>query len=821
MGTQAETVSREPMAGATARRARHGLPRRWARRLVTVVAVLVGAALGVIYARKVSTESTWLTLGVGGIGGAFLGYLAVAIPRLALHFLLREWYRTIANHWRALLRQRAERARRLLQQQDPDTQTLIDLGVAHYLRGAYADAAKCLTSARREDEPSTGLLNALAAAEAAETRWEEAAGALGEALLQQPDDALSLDNLATLLATMPAHAELPSSLEDVLQAAGARALNNMAVRHMQLGDPAAARISLQMALARQPLYPHAQANLGVLSFRDGDTQTAVINLAAAAQFASSDADILASLGAVLAVRENYSAADRTLKRAIRLDARQAAAIVNEGCICVRQGRYEEAIQLFHDVPHDDPLLGLAWHNAAVACEATKDYRLAREYEEKAASLRPDDGDILSNLGAIEWRLGNYDEADAHFQRASEVAPGNVAAAANAARAATAVGRYDEGLAIIRRLQEGRHYDIELVFDLGVTQLMVSLGRRKQNMNRTEQDLFDSALRASIAAFEKNLTDKGGIAAESRFNLGLAYYLKGEPEIAAQHFEQAMKLLGEDSQTHFCAGTAFAEAADRLQQDRAVTPDELVPEVRQLFRRARAHLEKAAADVNATADVFANLGMVCYELGDVDDATKALRRLVQMENSVAANNSLALAFAKQGQEFAHQFHIKRTAGQSGADTMGKARQLISTAIHYFSQALKVEPKNPVLHRNIGLAYMLRNNPEDMEKALNHWQLMRQAGDEWAERQFASMMQVMQTQQSAKAEFHDAGRALRQIPAFKYIRRLPPVMGRPLFVVEPVMDHGQWELKATHPDLRVALRARSKLLRINERLQRLVV
>jgi len=193
----------------------------------------------------------------------------------------------------------------------------------------------------------------------------------------------------------------------------------------------------------------------------------------------------------------------------------------------------------------------------------------------------------------------------------------------------------------------------------------------------------------------------------------------------------------------------------------------------------------------------------------------------MENSVAANNSLALAFAKQGQEFAHQFHIKRTAGQSGADTMGKARQLISTAIHYFSQALKVEPKNPVLHRNIGLAYMLRNNPEDMEKALNHWQLMRQAGDEWAERQFASMMQVMQTQQSAKAEFHDAGRALRQIPAFKYIRRLPPVMGRPLFVVEPVMDHGQWELKATHPDLRVALRARSKLLRINERLQRLVV
>ena len=154
-------------------------------------------------------------------------------------------------------------------------------------------------------------------------------------------------------------------------------------------------------------------------------------------------------------------------------------------------------------------------------------------------------------------------------------------------------------------------------------------------------------------------------------------------------------------------------------------------------------------------------------------------------------------------------------------MQKAQQMLSTAIHYFTQALHIDPQSPVLHSNIGLAHMLRNRADDMDAALSHWQLMRAAGDEWVERQFARMMQVMHTEQKAKATFRDVGAALRPVRIAQYIQKLPPVMGGPVYVVEPVMDRGQWELAATHPDLQVALRARQKLLRLNQRLQRLAV
>jgi tetratricopeptide (TPR) repeat protein len=806
------------------REAQTMLPRRWGRILTSVTGVLLGALLGLFYARALSLENARLTLAIGAVGGAALGYLAIAIPRFAFHFLLREWYRTIANHWRALLRQRAEAARRDLSAPHAqlDEDALADLGVAYYLRGDSEQAAATLTEAHSQGGHTLPLLNALAAVEADLGRWEQAANALANALRHEPHFQDSLDNLATLISAMPAEAELPEVLHEMLQTAGARALNNMAVRQMRLARKDPAKEYLQMALAAQPLYPHAEANIGVMAFNEGDTQTAAINLAAAAQLAPGNADILSNLGAALAARDNQAAAERVLRQATRIDARQAAAIINYGCLRIRQQRHDDAVDLFNSVPTGHPLQSIAWHNAAVASEADGEYGMAYEYEQKAEAAQPENPDVLTSLGTIEWRLANFEQADEYFQRALQTAPDSVPVVVNAARSATAVGRLDEAITMLEGLQDGTHYDIELVFDLGVTQLMVSLSRRKRDMNRTEQALFDAALRASITAFEQNLTEKGGKVGESRFNIGLAYYLRGEPETAAEHFEYAVKLLQDDENAlHFCAGTALAEAAENMQKDRSSQTEELIPEVRQLLRRASAHLQKAAEADGATADTLCNLGMVLYKLGQNDEALKTFRRFAQMENSVASNNTMGLAYARRGQRIEREARMKRATNNGSSQESVNARKLFTTAIHYFGKAVQMEPNNTVLHRNLGLAYMLRNQGDDMESALRHWGLMRAAGDEYAERQFASMMQVMQTDRDAKAEFHDIGRALRQIDVFNNIRKLPPVMGRPLFVTEPVMDTDNWQLQATHPDLQVALRARQKLSAIEARLRRLAV
>jgi hypothetical protein len=154
-------------------------------------------------------------------------------------------------------------------------------------------------------------------------------------------------------------------------------------------------------------------------------------------------------------------------------------------------------------------------------------------------------------------------------------------------------------------------------------------------------------------------------------------------------------------------------------------------------------------------------------------------------------------------------------------LNTARRLISSAVHYFTQALQFDPLNPVLHSNMGLAYMLRNGPGDLENALHHWHRMRAAGDEWAEQQFARLMQVMENQQTARAQFHDVGQALRTLDVPAYVRLQPPAVGAPVYIVEPVMESGLWELEATHRDLQIALRARRRLELLQQRLQRLLI
>ncbi|NLJ36787.1 MAG: hypothetical protein GX358_11240 [candidate division WS1 bacterium] len=798
------------------------LPRRWARRLSSAIGVVVGACAGVLYARAMSTQGGWAILAIGGLGGAALGFLAVAIPRVALHYLLREWYRTVAGHWRAVVRQRAERARRQLQREDSSPTSILDLGIASHLLGRNQEAAEHLRQTSSDDLPSAR--NALAVAEAAEGHWVQAVHALAEALEMQSDYSLALHNLIPMLAQVPRDVELPAALASAVERADSGARNNIAVALMLQDNLTDAREQLQLALAQQALHPAVHANLAVLAFWEGDVETAVTNLAAAAQFAPTDAAILSNLGGVLSIAGDYRAAETVLTRAQRLDARQLGAIINHSCLLLQTGSIELAMEKLAHIPSDHRLAAIAAYDAAVASASAREWEKAREYAGQALADKPDDPRVLSTIGAIHWHLRDYEQADTCLLKAVELAPRNLQVVLNAVRTALSAGREAAALELIEDMPDDALGPDGGGFDLGVGWLLVALGRRKPEMNRTEMDLYRAAVKQAMTAFEETVSAKQGPVAPAHFNLGLANCLLEEYEAAGEHFEASAKLEQDEEQdesvAHFCAGTAFATAGFRIQTERSVA-DELVPEARQLLRRARQHLLQAGEYHSATADVFSNLGTVCYQLGQMEEAMKALRRLVQLESSAAANNSIALAFARQGQDLTHQAHVRRTTGQSTSEVLNDARRLISSAVHYFAQALQFDPLNPVLHSNMGLAYMLRNGPGDLENALHHWHQMRAAGDAWAERQFARMMQVMENQQTARAQFHDIGRGLRPIEVEAHVRRMPPVAGAPIYVVEPVMEDGLWELETAHRDLRIALRARHRLDLLEKRMQRLSI
>jgi len=366
------------------------------------------------------------------------------------------------------------------------------------------------------------------------------------------------------------------------------------------------------------------------------------------------------------------------------------------------------------------------------------------------------------------------------------------------------------LEILRDLREEGEGDFQLTFDVGVAHLMSAVGYDKENATRTEQLLFASALDMSIEAFEACTDSRSDIVGEAHFNLGLAYYLRDDYELATNHFLQAAKLLPQDSQTNFCIGTVLALTAQKAQEEHGGQPGELTSRAAGLFKKARTQLQKAAEAEWPTADVFCNIGLICYRLGDHNQATAAFRRFLQMEPGAEANNNVALVYAWQG----HQAYRRVEESHWLPDVRKKslkdeAQSMLSRAIHYFYEALRTEALNPVLHLNVGLAYMLRNQRHDVERAMDHWQHMREAGGAWAAAQFRSMMEVVDSKETARVQFMDSDLEMHPIDVTGAIIGLPPLLGEMGYVVLPTMDAGQWQLEAVDSRVQVALEMQEQL------------
>jgi len=823
---QLRVSSRAPAVAERAARRTSGtaqrvqLPRRYGRLIVTLICLLLGAAAAGIYARIMVGRATLLVMSLAATGGAVLGYLAFTVPRVLLHFFRKQWYRVLARHWDELWRQTTTRALRDLEDREGEPDILVDLGIAYYLRGDCEQAVSYLTQARQKSDATSKILNALAAAEAGQGHWEEAVDALVTAARLGDDDSQTLSNLAVLLAEMPQGSQFEKVLHDALPAEGASALNNLAVREIQCGNLAAATQHLREVTRQKPWYAHGLANIGVVAFRTGDFQSAALNLAAAVQLGGNHPDFLANLGGVLTSVDDLSGAGRVLRLARRLDPAHGPATINAGCLYLALGRYEDALDEFRSVHDADGLRAIARHDAALASAGIGEYRQAEEYELQAREARPEDPEIETSLGAIYWYLGRHREARQQFENVLTLDPESLRAAVNLARGEIAAGQPGEAVKILRDLGQRYADDMQVLFDTGVAHLVSAVGHKKEDMTRTDQLLFASALALCIDAFEKNANHKQGIVAESQFNLALAYYLREDLELAAEQFQRALKLLPGDADNLLCVGTALAEYAQRVQKQLATRGDELVSRAAQLLRKARSYLKKAAEDPRARPDVLCNLGLVCHQLGDTQEAIKVLRRFIQVEPTAEANNNLALVYAKQGHEVNQSVVLAHWLPEPQRRLLvSRARSLLSTALHYFFRALRAESANPVLHCNIGLAYMLRNRGADVQHALDHWQLMRRTGGEWGEQQYQRLMQVTESQETAKVRFLDAQMVLRSIDVVEMAYCLSPLMGEILHAIEPVMDRGQWELHATHPQLKIALRIRRKLSALQERLRRL--
>lgn len=796
------------------------LPRRSTRLLFRILALIAGIAAGLYYARWVLTDiGPWWTVALASTG-AILGYVVVLMPGAFVHYGRKLSVRlALGVHGRRLrraisaIRRRAEQA---LEEREDDVEAWEALGVTSLLSGETQRAAMAFERACQHGENGGGQVNLSVAL--AETQDVSAAADL---LLRSSQDAAMADaarhNIGVLMSHRPSPGIVERIIEDLDRLRVPAVLSSLGAWEIQHGDLEMAEHYFKAAIEEDPGAVAARANLALVSYHRGDLAGAVEQLHEASTLDPTDPTILNSLGALICAGGRPMVAARILSRAAMLAPGSTAVEFNRGAARLAMGQFRDALDSF-----TEPRVRAAWpvdaaHNSALALIGLDRIEAAREELERGLEHDPDDPDLLNNLGCLEWLEGEEEDALEYFARV-DVGTEHRAIALNLAAFKISQGRTDEALKHLDEMKKGGQ-EPAIAFLKGVALLMNALREYRPNMSRRQRRRFFEAMHLCVRPFNA-VADSENTSAEAQANLALYRYLRLEFNEAVELFRRSAEEFPRDGFLQFCIGTALAERAAQVQQEHSPNDSELVGRAREDLRRARRHLEKAAALGEIHADVFCNLGMCAYDLGDIEGALNAFKRMSTLEDSADAANNLAIVHAREGQQLQRRARAASLVSQQREQKMlEQAKTHISTALHYFQNALKHTPRDPVLHGNTGLAYMLRNRGSDVEAALRHWQRMLALGGKQMGRRYEELAALAHSGEGERAEFDEALMEFRSLDPRRCLMTLPPRLSGPRYALQPIVEEDEWRLISDDPQVREVLRRRERLAALRKRLARL--
>jgi len=212
--------------------------------------------------------------------------------------------------------------------------------------------------------------------------------------------------------------------------------------------------------------------------------------------------------------------------------------------------YERATQL-------DPSYALAWvglsrgrnwqaNTGAIPVE--EGHRLAREAVERALALNPNLAEAHAQMGRIKRQVDfDWAGADASFQRAVALDPGNAEVVRTAATSAAMLGRFDEALQLKRRAVDLDPLNAE------------------SWESRAETEFFMGQLDEAVADFKKALDLNPDVVA-AHMVLSQIYVMQGRPQDALPEIE----LVRYDPVRAFLYAIAYYALGRKKESDAALS-----------------------------------------------------------------------------------------------------------------------------------------------------------------------------------------------------------------------------------------------------------
>jgi Flp pilus assembly protein TadD len=284
----------------------------------------------------------------------------------------------------------------------------------------------------------------------------ESASALSERIARAKPHDLEAQRiyLRTLVITGNNDLAIPLGRKLLAQAPQDEDLLNLnGLLESKAGDDANARIHLEAAVKANPFDFNARVNLGVLLAREKDAPGAKEHLEKAVELGADEPQVHFELAKALRSLGQTAEADRQLdiyKAKLKAESDESAAVLKatQAAEAEKAGDKEKAARLYREASSLEPSdAELAYRLAQVLAELG-DTAAERAALEQAIGANPGLVQAQYDLGYLDFKAGDYSQAEQHFRRTVEAVPENARAWISLAATLGAESRIEEAKAAV-------------------------------------------------------------------------------------------------------------------------------------------------------------------------------------------------------------------------------------------------------------------------------------------------------------------------------------------------------------------------------------
>jgi len=247
--------------------------------------------------------------------------------------------------------------------------------------------------------------------------------------------------------------------------------------------------------------------------------------------------------------------------------------------------------------------------------------------EGAIHLDPRDPEVRITLAESYLGMGQYAGALEQAEQVLDLYPEHEAALLIAGIAHARLNQPDRALGPLQRFVALRKEQPMARSDSALETAYYFLGESHMSLGQPAQ-----AIPALEGALMINAVD-----ADALFQLGLAYYATGQPEMALQNYRQAVRLVPDFAEAYQAMAEGYAVLG---QDDHAAYARGMAAYSQRDYRSAVSYLEQSTQVLPEFAPAFLGLGLTYERMGRLPAALAAVQRAVDLDpNDFAAQQAM--------------------------------------------------------------------------------------------------------------------------------------------------------------------------------------